>query len=267
MQFDASYTFSKLITTGAEDLYGGSPVNQPQNPYDRSRFISPNSTPHVFVFNYILELPFGRGRRFLDHGGIVNALVGGWQVGGIHRYQTGSPLVVSSSRNGSFLNLVGFAGTRGAQLRPNLTGQNVLAGNDPSNTSFRLLNGLAFTNPPNFEGPPTTDVNDPRYAAYYANPARFFGTAPAVIEEYVFPLLQRELSILKRTSLSERVRWSCAASSSTSSTATATSAPTHTFNNFDVNNPNSAAVSGISGLVGDPTLRAEGVQVGAKIIF
>ena len=268
IQFDASYTFSKLITTGAEDLYGGSPVNQPQNPYERPRFVSPNTTPHVFVFNYIIELPFGRGRRFLDHGGVVNTLVGGWQLGGIHRYQSGFPLVVTSSRNSGFLNLVGFAGTRGAQLRPNLTGQAILAGNDPSGTSFRLLNGLAFSDPPNYEAAPTGDVTDPRYAAYYANPARFFGSAPAVIEEYVLPFYSENFSILKRTSLTERVTLELRGEFFNVFNRHRYFGPDTNFANFDVNNPNSTGGFGISGIVGDPNVYGpRSVQVGAKIIF
>lgn len=268
IQFDASYTFSKLITTGAEDLYGGSPVNQPQNPYERSRFVSPNSTPHVFVFNYILELPFGRGRRFLDRGGIVNTLVGGWQIGGINRYQTGSPLVVTSGRNSGFLSLVGFAGTRGAQLRPNLTGQPILVGNDPSGTSFRVINGLAFSDPPNFEAPPTGDVTDPRYAAYYANPARFFGTAPAVLSERVFPFFSENFSILKKTRLAETVTLELRGEFFNLFNRHRYFGPDTNFQNFDFNNPLSSGGFGISGIVGDPNVFGpRTVQVGAKIIF
>jgi hypothetical protein len=277
IQFDASYTFSKLITTGSEDLYGGSPVNQPQNPYERSRFVSPNSTPHVFVFNYIIELPFGRGRRFLDEGGVVNVLVGGWQVGGIHRYQTGNPLVITTSHNSGFLNLVGFAGTRGAQLRPNLTGQPVLAGNDPSGTSFRLLNGGAFANPPDYEcaggvrNAAGECINQPvigsnAYASYYANPSRFFGSAPAVIEEYVLPFYSENFSLLKKTRLTETVVLELRGEFFNLFNRHRYYGPDTQFNNFNPANPNGGF--GVSGVVGNPSdYGPRTVQVGAKIIF
>ncbi|HWS55094.1 MAG TPA: TonB-dependent receptor [Pyrinomonadaceae bacterium] len=268
MQFDVAYTFSKLITTGAEDLYGGSPVNQPQNPYERTRFVSPNSTPHVFVFNYILELPFGRGRRFLNEGGLVDVLAGGWQFGGIHRYQTGSPLVITSSRNTGFLNLVGFAGTRGAVLRVNTTGAPIIAGNDPNGTSFRLLSGLGFAQPPNFEGPPTTDVTDPAYAAYYADPSRFFGTGPTVLEEYVLPFYSENFSILKKTRITERVTLELRGEFFNIFNRHRYFGPDTNFANFDPNNPNSVGGFGISGVVGDPNVYApRSVQVGARLIF
>ncbi|HEX8772674.1 MAG TPA: TonB-dependent receptor [Pyrinomonadaceae bacterium] len=206
VQFDVAYTFSRLTGTAAEDLYGGTTVNAPQNPYDRTRAVSPNSTPHVLVFNYILELPFGRGRRFLNQGGIVNTIFGGWQIGGIHRYQSGVPLVVVASGASGWLNTAGFAGFRGAVLRPNLTGSPILTGNDPSGTRFQVVNGAAFSAPPNYETPPTTDVTNPAYAAYYADPSRFFGTAPAVLDDArPFPFYTENFSLLKKTHLTETV--------------------------------------------------------------
>jgi hypothetical protein len=268
VQFDVSYTFSKLETTGAEDLYGGSPVNQPQSPYERPIFTSPNSTPHVLVFNYLLELPFGKGRRFLNQGGLVDKLVGGWQFNGIHRYQTGFPLVITSSRNTGFLNLVGFAGTRGAQLRVNLTGQPILTGNDPRGTSFRVLNGLAFAQPPNFEGPPTTNVTDPAYRAYYADPARFFGTGPAVTDERVFPFLSENFSILKRTPIREGLILELRVEFFNIFNRYRYFGPDTNYNNFDINNPLSTGGFGISGVVGDPNIYGpRTIQVGAKVIF
>lgn len=206
IQFGLAYTFSRLRTTGAEDLYGGTAVNQPQSPYERPRFISPNSAPHVVVFNYIFELPFGRSKRFLNYSGVVDRIVGGWQFNGIHRYQTGLPLVVTTSQNTGFLNLVGFAGFRGAVLRPNLTGQPILTGNSPSGTLFQLVSGTAFAQPPNFESPPTTDVTNPAYAAYYSDPSRFFGTAPAVLGNvHVLPFYSENFSLLKKTRIAETV--------------------------------------------------------------
>jgi hypothetical protein len=49
----------------------------------------------VFVAGYTYELPFGRGKRFLNTSGVVNRLVGGWQTVGIVRWTTGTPVVVA----------------------------------------------------------------------------------------------------------------------------------------------------------------------------
>ncbi|MEO5819042.1 MAG: TonB-dependent receptor [Vicinamibacteraceae bacterium] len=49
--------------------------------------------PHRFAFSGILELPFGRGRRWgSDANGVVNALVGDWTVTAIASIQSGRPI-------------------------------------------------------------------------------------------------------------------------------------------------------------------------------
>ena len=47
---------------------------------------------HNINANAVWELPLGRGRRFFhDAGGLANALIGGWQLTGILRWNTGAP--------------------------------------------------------------------------------------------------------------------------------------------------------------------------------
>ncbi|HEY0761587.1 MAG TPA: TonB-dependent receptor [Pyrinomonadaceae bacterium] len=61
---------------------------------------------HVFNLNAVYDLPFGKGKYFLnDHGGTVDRLVGGWQLGGILRINTGTPLTIVDPRG--TLNRVG----------------------------------------------------------------------------------------------------------------------------------------------------------------
>ena len=57
----------------------------------------------------------------MNQGGAAEKIFGGWQISGIQRYQTGTPLVVfnnNSNFSSDFLDLVGFQGG----VRPNLTG-------------------------------------------------------------------------------------------------------------------------------------------------
>jgi hypothetical protein len=204
IQFGASYTFSKLITDASEDLFGGSPLGEVlQNPYDRRqlRSVSPNNPYHVFVANYIFELPFGKGRRFLNEGGVVDRIVGGWQVSAIHRYQSGLPLVVRDTEpaRAGFLGLVGFEGA----LRPNLTGQPILTGNEETGIGFQLVNRAAFSPPRNFLTAPAA-IGTADYRNYYANPLLFFGNAPPVLDSArSLPFYSENLSILKKTRLTE----------------------------------------------------------------
>jgi Carboxypeptidase regulatory-like domain len=205
VQFGAAYTWSKLITNASESLFGGSPSDGIlQNPYNVSslRTLSPNDVTHVFVFNYLVELPFGKGKAYLNNSGWLDKVVGGWQFNGIHRYQSGLPLVVQSQGDDSgWLDKVGFGGN----LRPNLTGAPILTSNG-NGISYRAMNPGAFTPAPFFQSPPTTDSSNPAYAAYYANPNAFFGTAPTVLAGSRFtPFYTENLSVLKKTRITEQL--------------------------------------------------------------
>ena len=63
---------------------------------------SPFDVRQRFTFTGTYELPFGRGRRYLNaysgvEGGILNALVGGWSDTLVFLSQTGTPFTVSSN--------------------------------------------------------------------------------------------------------------------------------------------------------------------------
>jgi hypothetical protein len=49
----------------------------------------------ILTVGYTYELPFGHGKRFLNSGGAVNRVIGGWQAAGIVRYTTGTPVVLA----------------------------------------------------------------------------------------------------------------------------------------------------------------------------
>ena len=89
-----SYTWSKSLDDGSA-IRGTLGDQYPEN----SRCIrecewgpSGFNTPHRLVTSVLYELPFGRGKRFLSHGGILNQLVSGWQTSTIFTAQSGRPL-------------------------------------------------------------------------------------------------------------------------------------------------------------------------------
>ena len=212
-QFGASYTFSRLITNASEDILGGSPLDGVlQNPYDLEslKTVSPTHSPHVFVTNFLAELPFGKGKTFLNYGGIADRIFGGFQVSGIFRIQQGTPLVFSlEPEPGGFLELAGIFG----RLRPNLTGQPIAANQrvaDPNNPGrFVILNPAAFSAPPRFNAAPAFLLNgaiNPAYTAYYSDPTRFFGNAPLVNTDFRSDrYFTADMSILKKTRITETV--------------------------------------------------------------
>ena len=82
---DGSYTFSRL--TEAVSL-----LNPTDSGLEHRR--ARDDYPHRLVISGIYELPVGRGHRVLTNAhGLLDALVGGWQVQGIYQYQSGHPLV------------------------------------------------------------------------------------------------------------------------------------------------------------------------------
>src|SRR5205085_11962381 len=51
-----------------------------------------------FVVRYSYDLPVGRGRRFMsDRGGIADAVLGGWEIGGITSAQSGEAVTALMS--------------------------------------------------------------------------------------------------------------------------------------------------------------------------
>ena len=50
---------------------------------------SQNARPHRITLNGVWELPFGRGRAFLNNGGFWSKILGGWQTGQTFEWQPG----------------------------------------------------------------------------------------------------------------------------------------------------------------------------------
>ncbi len=93
--FLSSYTFSKMLTN-ADDLQ---PFTLGVSPFDqkRTKGLAFNDVPHTLSMAMIYDLPFGRGRRWLNGGGFINYLVGGWKVSNILRFSSGTPFAFSAS--------------------------------------------------------------------------------------------------------------------------------------------------------------------------
>jgi hypothetical protein len=98
-----SYTFSKLITSGADNIQQGavawSGVSGVISPFEeeRNRSLAADDVAHVLSAAFVYELPVGKGKKYVDKGGIANALLGGWQFSTVFRYSTGIPFFFRSS--------------------------------------------------------------------------------------------------------------------------------------------------------------------------
>jgi len=105
LQFDLNYTYSKSIDVGSnaervngfESTSGVAYNSQVINAFSPNlwRAISDFDTTHQINANVILDLPFGRGRRWgSGSNGAVNAIFGGWTLSGLARWTSGFPFSV-----------------------------------------------------------------------------------------------------------------------------------------------------------------------------
>ena len=131
------YTYSKSLDDSSS-IRGINNDQFPENPrcllcdYGPSGF----DVRQRFVLSLLYELPFGSGKNWLNHGGFVNELVGGWQLTSIITAQTGPPDNTSGwDSAGDLQNPVGN--------RLNCTG---IDPNLSNPTSSQWFNPAAFTN-------------------------------------------------------------------------------------------------------------------------
>ena len=91
-----AYTFSKAIDNVGEQTSVAGTMGALTDTYcprcDRS--LSDQNEPQVIRWSTRYELPFGRGKAFLNRGALKD-VVGGWTVSGIYQLDAGRPLAVS----------------------------------------------------------------------------------------------------------------------------------------------------------------------------
>jgi hypothetical protein len=114
MTFQANYTFQKTLTdapgTGQTRF---EPLISNTLGSDYEYGIADYDTTHVFNFNAIYELPFGKGKRWgSDAGAWMDRLIGGWQVTSIIRWDSGAPFSITDPRG--TLNRTGRSGRQTA---------------------------------------------------------------------------------------------------------------------------------------------------------
>src|SRR5215813_5583819 len=159
-----SYTFGKALAYRSD---GGSDGGTAFNYLDfrRNYLVTSYNRTHTFVASSVYELPFGKGKHWLQSGW-QNWIAGGWQISGVLTLLSGRPLDFNA--NGNSLNAPGTRQT------PNQVGPfKVLGGIDTSpwfdTSAFQPVSGNGV------EG------NVPRYA--FAGP-RLFNLDAGVVRKF-----------------------------------------------------------------------------------
>ncbi len=172
--FLMAYTWSKAISD-SDIQAGGGPGGQTFYNRRLEKAVSDNDVPQNVAISYLYEMPFGRGRRFLNHAGAVDKIVGGWTFTGIQRYYSGKPIVLTATNTLPLFNNA---------LRPNATAGAAKQASFRDPATDRYINPAAFTVPA-----PLT-----------------FGTAARSYTDLRGPFnLSESFGLIKRTALTERV--------------------------------------------------------------
>jgi len=102
LSFLMGYTVSKALTDVAgRGNIPGFFAAQPQDAYNRraEKSLADTDIPQSLLFHYLYELPVGPGKRFLKQNNVFTKyIVGGWSISGVHTYNSGLPVGVTTQR-------------------------------------------------------------------------------------------------------------------------------------------------------------------------
>ncbi|HEV3469085.1 MAG TPA: TonB-dependent receptor [Pyrinomonadaceae bacterium] len=182
VQGQISYTWGHTIDNATGVFNGlGDSRNQgrqgPSHPFDLD-FDRSNSVldiRHLLSANAIIDLPFGSGQRFLNEGGALDRLVGGWQLN-----------IIQSARSGFPFSVVCQCGL----VRPSLVGDPFA--NPPTD---RYLNAAAFSTAVGI----TTVTNAAGQPVSFGNLGRNTFRGPSI--------WNTDLSVFKNTTIFEGLRF------------------------------------------------------------
>lgn len=105
LSYDLNYTWSKSFdlssglqsgTASSGSSYASQFIFNPLRPKD-NRTVSDFDTRHSINANFIFQAPIGRGKKFFGNmSSFADVFLGGWQLAGIYRWNTGLPISVPS---------------------------------------------------------------------------------------------------------------------------------------------------------------------------
>jgi len=229
LQYRVGYTYSRLKNNGAESGQGNEgdnggvqdPVNWDTADYGLSR----DDTPHVFLVGFSWDIAHGKWQNW---SGAKKAVLGGWNLSGVLRYESGRPLQITMSNDmgGLLFN---------TQKRPNRTGTDaVIGGGSFDPTTDNYFNKAAWQDP----GPLT-----------FGNAPRRDGSVRG------FKVFNEDLTLSKSFNLKSDVRMRFVAEVG------------NIFNRTTFCNPNTNFSSPAFGTIGTQCNQARSVQFGLRLDY
>jgi hypothetical protein len=172
--YQVNYTFQKILADSTQD------TQQSVDPYldnlnQRLNYARPNyDRTHSMNANVNLELPFGRGHRWLNDGGMASKIFGGFQLTSIVNISSGAPISILDSRG--TLNRAGRSGLQPATSSLSASEIKKLIG------VFRTPNGVFYINPSVLEARTpagvVVDLSQPLPAGVRPNQLTIRGASP-----------------------------------------------------------------------------------------
>jgi hypothetical protein len=96
-QLNVGYTLSRAYGICCDNLADNPPEVQALDYFYLNEAPLNHDRRHNFQASFVLELPFGSGKPFLNSGGLMAAVAGGWQVNGLFSAYSGAPMTVRAA--------------------------------------------------------------------------------------------------------------------------------------------------------------------------
>jgi len=238
----ASYTWSKTLTDADSTIpfsyVSGNQLEQAPGSSNLKldKAVSVQNIPQTFSISYLYQFPFGKGRKFLNKGRVMDLAIGGWQVGGIQRYQSGQPIGFGCATGIPFYqNCITYTqgpaassnyGFASAAYRKNKNGPSFFNQQSWFKPAYRApgTNGQGDAGVPmaqaafvdqnregtNWPRPYSLDCGDPnpRVNNFCSFTPFTFGNIPRETEAITGPMyLAEDISLLKDFSITERIKF------------------------------------------------------------
>jgi Carboxypeptidase regulatory-like domain len=159
LTFQGAYTYSKTMSDQYNNVSNSNDAGNLAQQYGPAEY----SRPQRFVANYSYDLPFG------THTGLMQKLLGGWNVSGVTVVQGGSPITIADSTAGTLFGTSGGsqAGFGRVELAPGMTYANIATSGGVEARLGGASGGPGFFNKAAFVAPPAMS---PTGTVYYSIP-------------------------------------------------------------------------------------------------
>jgi len=200
MQFDANYSWSHTLGISTPNNWQGQAneftLRNPRLSYGPTLF----DIRHSVNISGSFDLPFGRGKEFLSQNGVLDKVVGGWTIGTIFGFQTGTPFLLQGGNNtfNANLNNDGF-GDSGVILH-NVTPSQLQDAVGVYGIAGQPL--VSFINP-KYLASPTGGGANPQFITPNATP----GTIGQLVYLHGPHFINDDLSITKAIPIHEQIRF------------------------------------------------------------